>query len=553
MLSRSEKGYFAIFLHAHLPWVRHPEVGDALEEDWLYEALTETYIPIIILAERWLADGIPARLTLSITPTLLEMLGDPLLRSRYERRLDALVGLSEREVARTRGDTRFHHSACMYRDRFLNVRNWYNNLARRDIIGPIRALRDAGILEVTTSCATHAYLPCLSSGTHARAQVRIGVQCYEKYLGQRPRGMWLPECGYIPGLDIILAREGLEYFLVDAHAVQFSTPGPLLGTSAPLVCPSGVLAFPRDLTSSSQVWSAERGYPGDGRYREFYRDIGHDLPEHELTSFLLPGGIRRNVGIKYHRITSRNRSLGEKEPYHRGMAMDAVDSHASHFVAERVRQFEHSRSTYRRPAVIVSPYDAELFGHWWFEGPEFLDLVVRKAAFDQDEFRLATLGDIADSELEFQVAVPAASSWGAYGYSDTWLNDRNDWIWPILHACERHMVQIASNAAVNNGLTRRALNQLARELVLLCSSDWPFIMTMGTMVPYAHRRVNEHSERFRCLLDGIRSNAIDEATLSALEAVDNIFPWIDFQEFSERGAGLLERVPMERKPLSQNV
>jgi 1,4-alpha-glucan branching enzyme len=427
-----ERGHVVIFLHAHLPFVRHPEYPDFLEEDWLYEAITETYIPLLAIVERWHGDSIAARVTFSITPTLLEMLRDDLLVERYVHRARRLLDLAESEVRRNKDDERFRFTTVMYRDRFADALDRFENRYSRDLVAGFAAMQRAGVLEIATSSATHAFLP-LFDRTQARAFIRLGVKTYERHFGERPQGMWLPECGFVPGIDRLLAEEGIQYFIVDSHAVEFADPRPVFDSYAPVVCPSGVFAFPRDRESSAKVWSAEFGYPGDGRYREFYRDLGHDLNDASTTHFRLPDGRGRNIGIKYYRITDRRLPLPEKEPYHRGWALEAVDQHSSHFVAERMRQVEQGKRVIRRAPVIVAPYDAELFGHWWFEGLEFLDLVVRKAACDQQAFRLSTPMDVIESGRDFQVAIPAPSSWGAFGYNDTWLNDRNDWIWPHVH------------------------------------------------------------------------------------------------------------------------
>ena len=193
-------------------------------------------------------------------------------------------------------------------------------------------------------------------------------------------------------------------------------------------------------------------------------------------------------------------------------------------------QFEYGRAVLGRPPVIVAPYDAELFGHWWFEGPEFLDRVVRKIACDQQGYRLCSPSDVIDSGLDFQVAMPTASSWGAYGYSDSWLNDRNDWIWPHVHRAVNAMAAIARNRRTADGVELRALNQLAREALLASSSDWPFMITMGTTVAYAERRVREHINRFNRLLEQVLERKINEECLASVESRDMIFPEIDYRD-----------------------
>jgi 1,4-alpha-glucan branching enzyme len=243
-------------------------------------------------------------------------------------------------------------------------------------------------------------------------------------------------------------------------------------------------------------------------------------------------GERKNVGIKYYRITGRGVPLDQKEPYHRGWAMEAADSHAGNFVFNRAKQIEWVKGNIGRPPVVVAPYDAELFGHWWYEGPEFIDQVVRKATFDQQVFRLSTPTDVIRSGLDFQVATPAPSSWGAQGYGEVWCNDGNDWIWMHVHRVCEEMARIASERRGASGLEERALNQMAREVVLASASDWPFIITMGTMVGYAERRVREHVNRFNWLLDAVRENRIDQAWLENLEQKDNVFSFIDFRDFA---------------------
>ena len=532
---RDDRGHLVLFLHAHLPYVRHPAHEDFLEEDWLYDAITETYIPLLAVAERWLRDGIRARITFSISPTLLEMLRDDLLLGRYARRLGRLLDLAESEVRRNANDERFRFTAEMYRARLADALHRFETRYSRDLVATFKSLQDAGILEIVTSCATHAFLPCFDAG-YARAQIRIGAKCYREHFGCNPPGMWLPECGFVPGIDGLLAEEGITYFFVDSHGVEYADPPPIFGTYSPIVCPSGVFAFPRDSQSSAQVWSADSGYPGDGRYREFYRDIGHDLDRLSIAPFRLADGSRRNVGLKYYRVTGRHVALDEKEPYDRGAALEAADEHANDFVSGRAKQIEHWSSVLERPPVVGAPYDAELFGHWWFEGPEFLDLVVRKVACDQRTYRLSSPTDVMDSGLDFQVAMPAASSWGAHGYGNTWLNDTNDWIWPHLHRATAEMAKIARDQPNAEGLERRALDQLAREVLLASASDWPFMMTMGTTVHYAESRIRTHLNRANRLLEQIRAHAIDEEWLTTVELHHNIFRDIDYRDLAAAGA-----------------
>ncbi|HET6440722.1 MAG TPA: 1,4-alpha-glucan branching protein domain-containing protein [Anaeromyxobacter sp.] len=524
-------GFVALHLHAHLPYVRHPEYEDFLEEDWLYEAISETYLPLLKIFDRLADEGVPFRISITMTPPLVAMLGDELLMTRYARRLEKLCELADKEVHRTRGDPTFHSLAVHYQLEFCELRRLFDERYRRDLVTAFRRLEEAGRLEIVTSAATHGFLPLLKAHPEAvRAQIQVAVAHHRRHFGRDPLGIWLPECGYYPGLDAFLAEANIRYFFLDSHGLTDATPEPRYGVYAPVYTPTGPAAFGRDPESSMQVWSSETGYPGDPDYREFYRDIGWDLDFEYVKPYVQPTGQRKNVGIKYHRITGRT---AHKEPYDPARARERAAAHAGNFLFNRERQIEHvaSRMGQVRP-IVVAPYDAELYGHWWYEGPLFIDFLVRKAAYDQRTFRLATPGDYLRENPEQQLATPPLCSWGAGGYADVWLDGSNDWIYRHLHKAAERMIALARDLPAPDPLVRRALNQAARELLLAQSSDWAFIMKTGTMVDYAVRRTKEHLLRFTRLHDQIRSGPVDPLWLADVEAKDNLFPEVDYRAYA---------------------
>jgi 1,4-alpha-glucan branching enzyme len=372
-----DRGYLALVLHAHLPFVRHPEYEDCLEEQWLNEALVECYLPLIRVMDGWVRDGVPFRLTLSLSPTLAAMFLDPLLQSRALRHIRRLIELSEREVKRTRRQAEFRRVAEMYRERFKTVLDTFLRYDRNPLQA-FRTFQEMGGLECITCPATHGLLSVLSVNESAvRAQVRVGLQEYRRCFGRDSPGIWLSECGYTAGLDQILKESGVRYFFVETHGLPYAEPRPRFGVHAPIYTPSGLAAFGRDPESSKAVWSSIEGYPGDFDYREFYRDIGYDLDHETIKPYLPAGGIRTDTGIKYYRITGRT---DHKEAYVRSWAMEKAAAHAGNFMFNREKQIEHLSTRMDRRPIVVAPYDAELFGHWWFEGPEWLDALGRKTA-----------------------------------------------------------------------------------------------------------------------------------------------------------------------------
>lgn len=519
------QGYLALVLHAHLPFVRHPEHERFLEENWLFEAVVETYLPLLQVLEGWQRDGLQPRLTLSLSPTLCAMLRDPLLQDRCMRHLDGLVELAEREIHRTHWDKALQPLAWLYHERFVALRRSYFACGR-DLVAAFARFQEAGLLEIITTAATHAVLPLLAQHPSSiRAQILVARDSHRRCFGRDPEGIWLPECAYTDGVEQYLQEAGIRWLVTDTHGILHARPRPRYGVFAPIFTPNGIAAFGRDLDSAQQVWSKDAGYPGDPRYRDFYRDIGFDLDFDYVKPLMPVAHARTFTGIKYHAITGAG---DRKNVYDRDAALAAAADHAAHFLEARSRQFEQLHGVMDRPALLLSPYDAELLGHWWYEGPEFLDSFVRRALAGSQSFRLATPSQYLKENPTQQIAQPSLSSWGEEGYLKVWLNERNEWILPHLDVAMERMTQLARMFPFATGTTARALQQAARELLLAQSSDWPFILRTGTSPAYARKRVTDHILRFISLYEMIVKGQLDEAWLSRVESMDNLFPDLDY-------------------------
>lgn len=530
-----EHGFLCLVLHAHLPFVRHPQFERFLEEDWLFEAILETYLPLLEVLERLVRNGAPFRLTMSFSPTLIAMLEDPVLRERFLAHLGRLIELSEKELTRTKAQPEFHGLARRYAEFFRTSRDRYETSYRRDILGAFRRMQEAGVLETITCGATHGFLPLMLGNRNLwRGQIEPAVVEHERIFGRKPRGIWLPECGFEEGVDEVLAEYGLEYFFVDTHGILHARPRPRFGVYGPVRLPSGVAALGRDQHSSQQVWSAKAGYPGDPAYREFYRDVGWDLDFDYVKPYLHGDGKRTNLGIKYYRVTGDD----EKKPYDFETATERAAEHAADFLQKRMQQAKTLSEHFGRRCLTVAPFDAELFGHWWFEGPQWLDFLFRKMHFDQNSVQSTTVPEFLERYPEMQVAMPSMSSWGHNGFCEYWIDKSNDWIYPHLQIAGERMVELANRFAGSLSgdavLTRRALNQAARELLLAQSSDWAFILKTGTVTEYATFRFKQHIKNFTKLYRDIPANRIDEPWLAGLESDHPILPRIDFRAFADR-------------------
>jgi len=499
--------------------------------------------------QRLVDDCVPFKLTMSVTPTLCAMLQDQLLSKRYVRHVDLLIDLAARERKRNRKHSQLCDLADFYIDLFSNTRRLFVNEWKCDLLSVVRELQQTGALEIIASAATHGLLPILQqqSPRAAHAQVLIGRDVYVELFSGEPAGFWLPECGYAPGLESILQEANLRWFVVDSHGLLFGMPLPCRSIYAPCYTPAGPAAFARDPAASRQVWSAQGGYPGDPAYRDFYRDIGFDLPLQHLGS--IARGTRKFSGVKYHRITGPGDA---KQLYDRTAAENAAAQHAIHFLQQCHQQILEIGELGFDP-IIVAPFDAELFGHWWFEGPIFLEQFIRHAS-NERHFQLTTPSEYLTAHPTQQIVEPAASTWGENGHLAVWLDPSNAWIYPQLNAAANKMTTLARKVAdqtvgqprKRSGLpneplaagapaiqmTDRALKQLARELLLAQSSDWAFLMKTGTAREYATQRTIDHLARFNRLHDQFVTNNLDEEFLRDCEWRDNIFPNVNWRYYA---------------------
>ena len=523
------KGYLAIVLHSHLPFVKHPEEEFFIEENWLFEAILESYLPLLYNLYRLKKEDIPFKITMSLTPPLSNMLLDALLMDRFKRYVNSRIELTK-ELIKEGGSAK--ENLIFYRARFETLFNFFENELKGNVINGFKKLEQDGDLEVITCSATHEILPLEVHRKIQEVQVQLGIENYRQIFGKDPKGIWLGECAYAPPISQILSKYGIKYTILDAHGLFNAKPAPLYGIHAPIVSEDGVAFFGRDPEASKQVWSAKEGYPGDFNYREFYKDIVYELDSEKIKTYIHPAGFKFDSGIKIHRITGHV-GLDKKELYNRNKAEEMVEIHAGNYMFNRERQIEYLSHIMDRKPIVVAPFDTELFGHWWFEGPDFLYKLFKKIHKDSSVVKTITLSQYLEEYPVLQVSSPAISSWGDGGYFKVWLNDSTDWIYPHLYTIGKKMLGIVNKIKNPNEIQKRALNMLGRELLLAESSDWAFLITVGTAVSYAKERQTFHINAFNKIYNEILNNNIDETFLDYLEQRDSIFPFLNYNIFTE--------------------
>lgn len=510
------KGNLAIVLHAHLPYVRSEQPG-SLEEDWFFQALVECYLPLLeTLEEASRSNDQTPKITIGLSPTLLSLLEDQLLKKRFKKwveiRLEILNSLKTENI----------NAALHLKDHLkLQLESWEN--CEGDLIGRFDKLETSKVIDILTCAATHGYLPLLRENPETvRAQLKTAVREHRRLFKTPPLGIWLPECAYYEGLDEIMAESGLRYAVLDGHGLLNADPRPRYGLYAPICTKRGVAFFGRDSESTLPVWSARDGYPGNPNYREFHRDLGWDLSIEKLKNI----GIKekRPLGIKLFKISSKQTSLENKQQYNPKAAQESVKKDAEHYLKERKKQLIKLEASMKIEPLLIAPFDAELFGHWWFEGPQFLSQLFIKS--EKEGIKLITLKEALKLKTQIQLCNPSPSSWGQGGFHNYWLNESNAWIVHQWSKAGREMVSICSKG-IKQESNIKIIKQAARELLLCQSSDWSFILKAGTTTELARERINLHMKRFWMLINAIKDKEIiEQDILEDIEKEDCIFPLI---------------------------
>lgn len=522
-------GYVSIILHAHVPYVPHPDAQRHVEETWFYESMIESYLPLLQVLRRVDESGFGGKITLSLSTPLIAMMSDRKLLQRFDDHLDMLIALAEREVERTRPDPDFAPIAGFYEGRLNSLRTFWREDLDRGLTEEFARLHEAGRIELMTTAGAHAILPLMHLASSRRAQVKNAIDYFELTFGHKPTGLWLPECAFTPPMDALLAEHDVRFTCVESAAIRKADSPPVFGNYAPIVTENGVAFFGRDELVRSQIWEPE-GYPSDPLYREFDRDVVFELSDEDLGDYHADDPIAS--GLKYHRITGTV-PLEDKLPYHPDRARERAWEHGRHFVNERIEQI---RSTHdrmgTRPAHITCAFEAEVFGHWWFEGTTFLESVFFHAHSASGDFVLGTPLDYLAVEPIHQLATPNTSTWGTGGYFDMWLNGETAWLYRYLHNAEITMRELVDSNPDATGIVARALRQCGRELILAQASDWTFVLRNALSANYALTRIEDHLRNFQRLAESINKGSVDNAFLSELEARHALFPDHDWKSWA---------------------
>lgn len=564
-------GSFSLVLHAHLPWVLNHGVWPH-GTSWVNEAAAESYIPLLIELYKLVDDGYSPKLTLGLTPVLCEMLRSPIFIEGFMRYLEEKIHAAlhdYKDFIKNNYEEERIRLTKWWEEFYERVRDNFVYRFNKDIIGAFKHLQDLGLIDILTSAATHGYCPLLSRDTSINGQFKVAVDNYKHHFGRAPTGAWLPECAYRPGykwknplngeemfdrpgIEYFLAKNGIKYFFIDTalllggksqgvYAARFpllkelwmqfasqykETPATFEKNpyEAYLVSTNSAEApvgfFTRDEKTGIVVWSGEHGYPGCAEYLDFHK-------KH------YPGGLR------YWKVTDARIDLGNKWLYWQDDVSRKLDENASHYVNLVKNLLREHRSKFKNNGIIIAPYDCELFGHWWFEGNWWIARILRWME-DDPEIKLTNTRIFLEENPPNKVCQIIEGSWGQGSGHWVWFNEWTTWTWERVYECEAKNEEIIRKYKDRaDDHLRKILKQMARELLLLESSDWQFLMTTWTARDYAENRVSSHYDNFMRLYNMANTyangNYVDEGNwhfLGMLESSNGIFQELDLEPFA---------------------
>lgn len=550
-------GNYVLMLHTHLPFVLNHGTWPH-GSDWVCEAVAECYIPLLNVFHELKAEGITPNVTIDISPILCEQLEHPDFPALFEKYCDVRIEMAKNDSVyfkRTNQDPHFQQISSYWQGIYSKYKNDFIKKYSRSIISALKELQDSGDIEIMTCGATHGYFALLGDDRSIRLQLKVAVENYKKHFGRSPRGVWLPECAYRPsypwktylpvahlqkptvrpGIEQLVHEAGLDYFVIDEGSIRASepigyfkngdksrfiktknrtaehpfdkTPLALYNVASNDKVEAGTsVVFTRDQSIAMQVWSGDMGYPGDPMYLDFHKK-------------------HHGSALRYWRVTDNKADMMYKLLYVPGWAEERTNIHAFHFTKSIERALIGNFKVTNRFATLCTPFDTELFGHWWYEGPQFIKQVLR-GLYASPYVNTVKASEQLDMVKPNEVVRIPESSWGKNGHHEVWMNPDVQYMWEAIYKAEKLYAEVHEQvfSTKMNKTLSRILTQCLREMMLMQASDWEFLVSTFSAKDYSEMRFFFHHNDFTRLtqmsLDYHKSKKLSKQDKTYLEEVE---------------------------------
>ncbi len=509
----------------------NPPECDKLKLNSFFEAISDSYIPLLQMFERLVQDQVSFKIGLVLPPVLCSMLDDEKIQKLYIDFLDKRIALGKKEMTRCKDNPQALSIATATTEKNKEIKKSFVDDYKKNLLAQFVQFQKQGLVEILGTCATDIFMPYYADLPESlSAQIEMGLQSYKKCFGELPEGFYLPEFGYTPGIETIIRSYGYSYTILHSRSILLAGNPPENGIFYPVRTDNSLVAYTADPYIDEYIYS-EEGWSSNEVYRNENRDIGFELDLKKLTPVMEEKTARCSTGYKYWKKDFNDAS---EVSYDYEKASDQARNHALDFIQRKIELLSKAELYVKNADFVVSVccIDENKIRRQWSEYLLWLEAVIRNAA--ANDLTLASCGEILPKASSLERIEPYYSAGTGDGYGENLLSSKNCWMMRYVRKATERMVDLAERFPSDTGLKTRLLNIGALELLLAQSSTLAKMIDEEEDAEYAERRFRLAINAFTVVFDALGSNTVSTEWLTRLELMDNLFPWINYKIFSTK-------------------
>lgn len=521
-----------LIIDAHQAFLRNIEKDSnfTAQNNVLFSAITETYIPLLNMFAKLEAENIPFKFGLVLSPALCFILDDAQIQKQYIDYLDNLIALGKSELKRCKGtDCQEQAADCLAK--IEKTKADFTEVYAQNILAAFKKYADKGFLELIPTAATYAYLPHYEDFPEAiNAQVETGLYSHREFFGETGEGFWLPYQGWAPSFEWTLRSYGANYTVVDARSFLFSRDCPETGIYAPLRTRTSLVLFGLDPDCPKEL-CGEEGFSENEVYRSQKFDIGFELKQEQMSAFFNKNDARIETGFKYW---CNDSDEDEHIPYNKEEASRQTIEDAISFYESKVEKLE-AASEYIKDGepILVCAIPAEDLGQKWHEGIEWLENVIRCTA-SRRGFDFALCRELIKNQFSLPKINPYPCSTNGLGYGEDLMDNSNSWMIRYVRKATERMIDLTERFPAEDSLKERLLNMAAKQVLLAQTGEWPMMLHESLLSDYVSEQFKEEILSFTKVFDALASNTVSTEWLTNCEKKSPLFPWLNYRIYCKK-------------------